>query len=221
MAGAVAPDKRALVLLQLVGPGDDPVAGARADGVAESQLAALRRVAISGLPAAQVVATTRDDDRVGLTWIAHRERVFRVAGVSAVSDWERYRPAFDRTASSFRPLRAADRPRVVQSRLRVRPAGAGETISQVLARGGSSWTPTQAAVANAVAVDAELDRGWPVKVAVNEPYAAGLSGLNDLGRNHHAIVPAQRSVTDVLTHAEPGAGSVVSWVAPRASSRRR
>jgi predicted Zn-dependent protease len=176
IVGAVAPDERAIVLLQLVGPGDDPVAGARTDGVAESQLGALRRVTISGLPAAQVIATTRDGDRVGLTWIAHRQRVFRVAGLSAGSDWERYRPALDRTASSFRPLSAADRPRIVQSRLRVRPAVAGETVSQVLARGGSSWTPAQAAVANAVAVDTKLDPGWPVKVAISERYAAALSG---------------------------------------------
>jgi predicted Zn-dependent protease len=176
IVGAVAPDERAIVLLQLVGPGDDPVAGARTDGVAESQLGALRRVTISGLPAAQVIATTRDGDRVGLTWIAHRQRVFRVAGLSAGSDWERYRPALDRTASSFRPLSAADRPRIVQSRLRVRPAVAGETVSQVLARGGSSWTPAQAAVANAVAVDTKLDPGWPVKVAISERYAATLSG---------------------------------------------
>ena len=170
MAGAVAPDEDALVVLQLVGPGDDPAAGARADGVSESQLGSLRRVTIAGLPAARVTAATRDGDRVGLTWIAHRKRVFRVAGVTAAADWERYRPAFDRTALSVRPLRPADRPSIVQSRLRVRPARAGQTVGEVLARGGSTWTPAQAAVVNAVDAGFRLEAGWPVKVAVSERY---------------------------------------------------
>ena len=172
-AGAVAPEKAAAVLLQLAGTGDDPVAAARAGGLNEELLKGIRRFSIGGLPAAAVAAATRDGTRVLLTWIAHRGRVFRVTGVADGAQWERYRGDLERTAASFRPLQPADRGRITESRLRLRPARAGETIAQVLARGGAAWTPALAAVANGVAADRPLERDWPVKVAVSERYRAG------------------------------------------------
>ena len=118
VAAAVAPDGNAAVLLNLVGPGEDPVAGAKADGVPDAQMKRLQRLQIAGLPAARLVADTRESDRVTLTWIAHRKRILRVTGMTRRSDWEHYGPAFERTAASFRPLTAADRERIVESRLR-------------------------------------------------------------------------------------------------------
>lgn len=169
-AGAVAPDEAAVVLLQVVGSGDDPVAGARADGLSDAQLQRVRRLEISRLPAATIAATTRDGTRVALTWIAHRKRIFRVVGVCDDAGWDRYRPVFEQTAASFRPLRPEERARIVESRLRIRPARARETVAQVIARGGSSWSPAQAAVANGVPADRPLERDWPLKVPVSEPY---------------------------------------------------
>jgi hypothetical protein len=46
----------------------------------------------------------------------------------------------------------------------------------VLARGGSTWSPPQAAVANGVAADRRLEPDWPVKVAVSEPYRSAKPG---------------------------------------------
>jgi predicted Zn-dependent protease len=172
-AGAVAPDEAAVVLLHVVGDGDDPVAGARADGLTDDQIQKIRRLQISQLPAATINASTRDGTRVALTWIAHRKRIFRVTGVSKPAEWERYRSEFERSAASFRPLRAEDRTRITESRLRIRPAGAGEKIGQVLARGGATWNAAQAAVANGITTEQSLERDWPVKVAVSERYQAG------------------------------------------------
>jgi hypothetical protein len=107
---------------------------------------------------------------VALTWIAHRKRIFRVVGVCDDAGWDRYRPVFEQTAASFRPLRPEERARIVESRLRIRPARARETVAQVIARGGSSWSPAQAAVANGVPADRPLERDWPLKVPVSEPY---------------------------------------------------
>jgi predicted Zn-dependent protease len=166
----VAPAEDAAVLLQLVGSGDDPVAGARADGLPDAHIQRLRRMQISGLPAAALVASTRDGSRVALTWIAHRSRIFRVTGVCPGGEWERYRGPFERTAASFRPLRPGEQEQIVESRLRIRPARAGETVAQVLARGGATWSATLAAVANGVAPGRQLERDWPVKVAVSERY---------------------------------------------------
>jgi predicted Zn-dependent protease len=170
VAGAAAPDGNAAVLVQLVGPGPDPVAGARADGLTDAQVARLQRLQVSGLPAARLVADTRDGDRVALTWIAHRQRVFRVTGIVALRDWERYGPLLERTTSSFRPLRAGERDTIEETRLRVRRAGKGETVAQVLARGGGTWTAARVAVVNGTTTDARLEAGWPVKVGVAQRY---------------------------------------------------
>ncbi|HKZ08046.1 MAG TPA: M48 family metalloprotease [Methylomirabilota bacterium] len=169
-AGAVAPEQAAAVLLQAVGRGNDPVAGARADGLTEPQVAKLRRFQISGLPAADLAATTRDRMYADLTWIAHRGRIFRVTGVCHESDRGRYRPIFEQTAATFRPLTSEDRPRIVENRLRVRSARAGESVAEVVSRSGSTWPPPLAAVANGVSLDRKLEAGWPVKVSVTERY---------------------------------------------------
>jgi predicted Zn-dependent protease len=169
-AGAVAPDEAAAVLLQLVGTGDDPVAGARAEGLSDAQMKGIRRRQISQLPAAALTAETRSGTRLALTWIAHRKRIFRVTGLCGSADWERYRGELERAAASFRPLRPEDQARITESRLRIRSARAGESIAQVLARGGATWTPAQTAVANGVATDRPLERDWPLKVAVSERY---------------------------------------------------
>jgi predicted Zn-dependent protease len=170
VAAAVAPDGDAAVLLNLVGPGDDPVAGAKADGLPEALQKRVQRLQIGGLPAARLIADTRENDRVALTWIAHRKHILRVTAMTRGRDWEHYSPAFERTAASFRPLAPADRERIVESRLRLRPATAGETVAQVLARGGGTWNAARTAVANGTTVAARLEAGWPVKVAVSQRY---------------------------------------------------
>ncbi|HTK93805.1 MAG TPA: M48 family metalloprotease [Verrucomicrobiae bacterium] len=173
-AGAAAPpDGDAAVLLGVAGPGDDPIAGAKADGLKDADLKRLQRLQISGLPAARVLAETRDGDRAALTWIAHRPRIFRVLGLAPRRAWDRYGAVLDRAARSFRPLRPADRERILESRLRLRPARAGETVAQVLARGGGTWDAARMAVANGRAPDAKLEAGWPVKVPVLQRYGAG------------------------------------------------
>lgn len=169
-AGAVAPDRDAVVVLTLVGPGDDPVVGARKEALPEAQAKRLQRGRIGALQTARLVADTRDGNRAALTWIAHRGHIFRVTGMTRISDWERYGPGFERTAASFRPLRQADRERVVESRLRIRRAASGETVAQVLARGGGTWNAARIAVANGTTVDATLEAGWPVKVPVTQRY---------------------------------------------------
>jgi len=169
-AGAIAPGESAVVLLHLVGDGNDPVAGAKADGLTDAQLERIRRVQSSPLPAAALTARTRHGTYIALTWIAHRSRIFRVTGVCGGADWERYRPEFERTAASIRPLRSDEKERIVQSRLRIRAARAGESIAELLARGGATWTPAQAALVNGVAPERRLDRDWPVKVAISERY---------------------------------------------------
>ena len=170
VAAAVAPDGDAAVLLNLVGPGDDPVAGAKADGLPEAQLKRVQRLQIAALPAARLIADTRENDRVTLTWIAHRKRIFRVTGMTRSRDWGHYGPIV-RADGRGLPAAARRRPGAHRrSRLRLRMATAGETVGQVLARGGGTWNAARTAVANGTTVGARLEAGWPVKVPVSQRY---------------------------------------------------
>jgi predicted Zn-dependent protease len=173
VAGAAAPDGTAAVLLQVAGAGVDPVAAARADGLDDAQVARLRRLTLAALPAARLVADTREGDRVTLTWVAHGPRIFRITGLAAIRDWSVQGPVLDRATASFRPLRGAERQGIDESRLRVRRAERGETVTQVLARGGGTWDAERTAVANGTMADARLEPGWPVKVAVAQRYVGG------------------------------------------------
>src|SRR4030095_3562057 len=108
---ASEPQGRAVVALEAAGEGQDPVDGARKDGLDERQTQQLTRGKIAGLPAAQLIAQDREV-HMHLTWIAYGGTVYRVAGISAIKIFETYREAFARTASSFRPLRQDEREKI-------------------------------------------------------------------------------------------------------------
>ncbi len=156
-------------ILQLAGDGDDPAAGARADGIDEERLAQARRLQVSGLPALRWTTRSRGHG-VDLTWIAHGGRVYRVAGVAPETRFEAALPQLRAVAESFRPLRPDDARRIRALRLRIRRARGGEALPALLERSGSAWPPAQVAVANALEEGARLREGQLVKVAVSEPY---------------------------------------------------
>jgi predicted Zn-dependent protease len=166
---AMQPAGRAAVALQLVAEGDDPMKGAREDGVDDKLARQATQRTISGLPAVQLVGQDRDT-RLHLTWIAHQHHVFRVTGVSAIRDFESYRETFARTASSFRPLGRDERERITEVRLRARPLRADESLAAFVARNGGVWKVEQTAVANGVTVDAKLEGGFAVKVPIRQRY---------------------------------------------------
>jgi predicted Zn-dependent protease len=163
------PDGRAAVALQLAADGNDPLAGAREDGLDEKEASQVTRTTISGLPAAQLIAQDREV-RMHLTWIAYQGHVYRVAGISARRAFETYREAFARTAASFRPLRRDERERMTEVRLHPRPARAGESVAAFVTRTGGTWKPDQTAVANGIAANATLDDGFAMKVPIRQRY---------------------------------------------------
>jgi predicted Zn-dependent protease len=167
-AGALSPDGSAVVLLLAAGTGADPAEAARREGLTEPMVERLRRTEIGGLRAARLVADTRDGDRFDLTWVAHRQRVLRITAVTSVADWPRHREVFEGVVASTRPPSPADREKVTETRLRLEPARAGERLADVVARTRGAWEAPRVAVANGVAVDAALERGWPVKIAVRQ-----------------------------------------------------
>ena len=122
----------------------------------------LQRTRVSSLPAALLVADTRRAAG-GAAWIAHRQRVFRVTAVARVRDWGRYGSVLERTADL--PADALEHHRAARrDRLRVRAAVAGETVAEVLARGGGAWNGAEwQSREQGVTPDAKLEPGWPVR----------------------------------------------------------
>jgi predicted Zn-dependent protease len=156
-----------------MGEGKEPLGAARAfresSGVRfESDP---REVRIGGFRAAQALAKTRSA-RLHLTWIAKGDGVYQLAGASAPDDFAAFEPVFEGTASSFRALARGDRERIRDHRLRLFRAQPGEMIGHVVGRTRASWSPEEAAVANAVQIDQRLTTGRLVKIAVAERYEA-------------------------------------------------
>jgi predicted Zn-dependent protease len=172
---ALAPDGGAVLIVELAGQGTDPMEAARA-AAKELSFDVKDAQAFSIGPLRAVNAATRARPRDGtvaldLTWIAHGGKIFQLTGVSAPARFAAYRPAFGRTARSFRPLAAAERVDITDARLRIQQARAGDTVAAVAARVSSAWTADETAMANGLAVDAPLEPQQPIKVAAREPYA--------------------------------------------------
>jgi predicted Zn-dependent protease len=157
-AGASEPEGIAVVLLQVAGDGNDPVAGARADGLEEGQVSRLERTQISG------------GARLDLTWIAYGGHVFRIAGISRSREFDRFRQTFEQSARSFRRLDDAERRRIMVARLRAQAARDGESLAALIRRTNGAWNPEQTAVANGIEVESRLEPGWPVKVPIRQTY---------------------------------------------------
>ncbi len=160
---------RTAIVLALAEEGEDPVEAARADKLDESALGKLEHIEINGLRAARVV-TEKQGSSFDLTWIAHGERVYRIASVSPASEFARHRDTFLGVAESFRPLRAEDRARIREDRLRVRPGRKGESLEAFLERTNGTWSPEEAAIANGLGDDVRLDGGQLLKVPISQRY---------------------------------------------------
>jgi predicted Zn-dependent protease len=170
---AVAPDKQAAVVLGALAKGDDPMEGARAlDKATKSNVSGrTRRTTINGLPAAHTQLEAEGKIGLDVTWIAHDGVIYLVVGLAPRQRFASVQPAFMATASSFRPLTAAERAGVRENRLRLVRARAGETIDALAARTHSAWSKEEIAVANGLAVGATLAEGQVIKMTIAEPYA--------------------------------------------------
>jgi predicted Zn-dependent protease len=173
VVAAIAPDKGAMLGLELAATTGGPEAALRSF---EQQMHAnlsqnAERTTVGGQPAVRVsgVARTREGP-IGLeiTWIALGGNVYRITGMTRPESLDAMRPVFRETVNSFGALTSAERGTIRETRIRLVRARAGETLSTLLARAGSVWSPDYAAVANALDLAAVLDPRL-VKVGVAEP----------------------------------------------------
>lgn len=169
---AVAPDKEAAVLLGAVAEGHDPMEGARGlDKASKSSVSArTQRTTINGLPAAHTQLEAEGKVGLDFTWIAHGGLIYQVVGLASRPRWASLQPVFTAAAASFRPLTAAERATIKETRIRLVKARAGETIDALATRSHSAWSTQEIAVANGLAAGAPLKDGQVIKVTIAEPY---------------------------------------------------
>jgi predicted Zn-dependent protease len=172
---AVAPDQTALVFVELAAEGSDPLIGARSlEQAAKTPVIRNTRVStVNGLATARTQLRGRAGDGevvVQFAWIAYGGNVYQLAGVTPVARSGAFQPIFEGVVQSFRPLRPEERAGIQEVRLRLVEARAGETVSALAARAGTTWSAAMVGVANGLAPDARLAAGQLVKVAVAEPY---------------------------------------------------
>jgi predicted Zn-dependent protease len=177
-AGAESPDDSALVLLQTVGEGEDPLAAARAlERTSGSPVVQNTRLGtVGGLKIAWTRARTHTasgDVIIELAWIAYAGQIYQVVGLAPLqrSDW--FAPLFDGVVQSFRPLEPAERASIRENHLRVIQARQDEELGALIARSKGRWGTPMTAVVNALSADQRLAAGQLVKLAVAEPYAGG------------------------------------------------
>jgi predicted Zn-dependent protease len=165
-----SPRGDALIGLELEARGEDPRAVAqRALEQQPLRVVSNRSLRIGGLRAFEVVGAAQDA-AAHLTWIAYRGNVYRVTGLCSPTQFRNYRPLFERTAGTFRPLTPAERGLFKRRVLRIATARKDELLEELGRRTGNAWGIEQTAVANGLRPGDRLTAGMLVKIAVEEPY---------------------------------------------------
>jgi len=173
---AAPQEEDAVVILRHAGEGDDPMPVAREaakkQGLDPDKL--VRGIEINGLKAVRSRSVTGRSGfkklAIEATWVALSGSVYQVVSATGEADRERYHEQLVKTPHSFRRMTAADLAKVKVDRLRLYRARAGETMAALVERIGSDWKPEQAAIANGVEVDTELEAGQLIKLSKRESY---------------------------------------------------
>jgi predicted Zn-dependent protease len=164
--GAIAPNQRAFIKLELQGGGEDPrtAAGQMLETV-NGRIVRQNGFRVGRFPAYRAVVV-EGESVVELTWIAYEKKMFRFTSVSAAESYSGgYDRLFQRTAQSFRPLMPGERDGLVRLRLDAAQVRPGETLAQFSKRTGNRWTLEETATANAIFAFDALEEGRWLKFA--------------------------------------------------------
>jgi predicted Zn-dependent protease len=171
---AIAPNREAALVLELDGPARNAREAAaiflRRNNLQVVEAGSVQLSSGDGFRALVAMPSQRGPTAADLTWIPFDGRIYRLTGLASGSSYRPYQGAFASVARSFRSLTPQEIRGIRESRLRIVPARAGETLDQLAARTGSSWKVEEMAVANALPRSGRLQAGQLVKVAIPEPY---------------------------------------------------
>ena len=128
-----------------------------------------RAVQLGELPAYLLTyadTTGRELMNMHFLWFEYKGLLYEFNGFGP----ERYRPILREAALSFRPLTAAERKTIMETRLHIAAARTGETLEELTNRTNNVWSLEYTAAANGLAPDQPLLEGDLVKVAVEGPF---------------------------------------------------
>jgi predicted Zn-dependent protease len=172
--GAVSPNQDGLIVLGIHGKGTDPEQAAldftraltKEFGVEPSRSQALQ---LGQWPAYLVTftdATGREPMHMHFLWVASRGLIYRMIGLAP----EYHRETVKKTALSFRPLTVEEKSSILETRVRIASAQAGEDIIGLSDRTGNVWDAQTTAVMNGIRTEAPLKQGQLIKIAVSQEY---------------------------------------------------
>ncbi len=173
---AIAPKRDGVVLLELQGPGSDPIAAARE--YAELEALPLEHgtpLHIGELPAFRAVAivpTAFGALNAEITWVALDNRVYRLLGGLRGGPLSKYQGLFRKFAQSFRRITPEETVAIEELRMRSARALPGETLTELSARTRNQWDLTFTSIANGVFAHEALPPDQRIKIAVKERYEA-------------------------------------------------
>jgi predicted Zn-dependent protease len=174
---AKMPDEEILVMLTPMGPGTDPMKGAKVTSrVLEEDVASdAQLLTVNGLQAARNLGRLMDADgnvrKAELTWIAHGGLIYQVMGVAAPEQFDAVANLMRKSAHSFRPLSDRERSQILVVRVHVVKGRQGETIAELAKRVETPWTAEVISVVNRKPVTEPLEAGELIKVGIPENYA--------------------------------------------------
>ncbi len=168
------PGPKAMVMLELHGPGDDPRRAAEefmeSQDLELSEGKAIRIGSLDAYRARGEIATPSGRFGTEVTWIAHRGRIYRLSAGAARGHDKRYRGIFRAFSRSFRELRSDEEPLVDELRLRIAVVQPGESLEELSRRTGNVWDLNRTAVVNHLVRGQRPPEGEWIKIAVREPY---------------------------------------------------
>ena len=167
--GALAPDRRSMIVLEFAGPGDDPVAAANLwldhkEGQLGVQSAG--DVKVAGRDAYRI----RGRAGVGqftTTFIPWRGVVF---AITCVGTSDALDPICMSVTRSLRPMTRELLAQVREQRLHIAEARTGETLATLSKRTGNEWTIAETAAWNAMQANVRFQGGELVKIVKSQPY---------------------------------------------------
>jgi predicted Zn-dependent protease len=178
--GARSPNRDAMIFAIVEGPGEDAHEGAKtfiekhgeeygvevqAEGAVKvGEIDAWRMQTLGFMQGTRVAAD--------LTFVPFGGLIYRLTVVTPPRSADKYMGRGRASVRSFGPITLKERQAVVVTRLRVVPAVAGESLSELSKRSGNDYGIQETAVLNGLFADARLSEGQLVKIARSQPYVS-------------------------------------------------
>ena len=171
---AFAPERDAIVLLELQGRGMDLRAAVRKyaaeEGIRLSQGKLIRIGPLDALRTQGMVPTSAGSFEMEITFVAYEGQVYRLSAGARQGKFQRYAGVFRGFARSFRSLRKDESALIDEVRLRLVRVREDEDLAVLSERTGNTWDLNRTAIMNGLTIGDDLEVGLLIKVAIREAY---------------------------------------------------